>query len=93
MDSSDGPIVKPKQRFGGQGNQIQGGKSGVNNLMSGESFGMNPYRMARGALNPQRESKNSDIKSRQLIDDNFLEVDDDESSIRASRESGEIDWK
>ncbi len=61
--------------------------------MSGESFGMNPYRMARGALNPQRESKNSDIKSRQLIDDNFLEVDDDESSIRASRESGEIDWK
>ncbi len=63
--------------------------------MSGESFGMNPYRMARGA-NPQRESKNSDIKGRHLIEDNFLEEDDEDNSIRASRESGEVDprlWK
>ena len=46
-ESSEGPISKPKAKFGqrfAQGNQQ---KSGVNNLMSGESFGMNPYRMAR----------------------------------------------
>jgi hypothetical protein len=65
--------------------------------MSGESFGMNPYRLARG---PQRESKNSDkaAKDRIRIEDNFLEEDDEDidNSIRVSKESGEIDprlWK
>lgn len=65
------------------------GKSGANVLMSGESFGMNPLRS--GAMKPgfANESKGFD---RQIISDNFLEEDEDEdnNTIRASAESGEI---
>lgn len=53
MDSSDGPIPKPKTRFGANKNTNVPhavanvtGKSGTGNLMSGESFGINPYRLA-----------------------------------------------
>ena len=65
-------------------------------MMVGESFGMNPYNMARGGGNTGNTGKsiNSDIKkpsagvkgSRQMIEDNFLEEDyeDDFGSIRAS---------
>lgn len=50
-ESSEGPISKPKTKFGQRigGANTGTSKSGVNNLMSGESFGMNPYRMARQA--------------------------------------------
>jgi hypothetical protein len=63
------------------------GKSGANMLMSGESFGMNPLRS--GGLKPS-----AGAGQRMVISDNFLEEDEDyedDNTIRASRESGEID--
>ena len=98
MDSSDGPIAKPKQRFGqGRGGVSNTGKSGAGNILSEQSFGLNPYKMGRG-MNPIQESKpTSSTGNRLMIEDNFLEEDEDDmASIRASKESGEIDpsmWK
>jgi hypothetical protein len=44
-ESSEGPISRPKAKFGKGRVAGNVGKSGANNLMSGESFGMNPLKM------------------------------------------------
>jgi hypothetical protein len=61
-ESSEGPIIKGKQINEGRtryndsrgansiGRGGKTGKSGVNMIMSGESFGMNPLRSGKGAL-------------------------------------------
>lgn len=63
------------------------GKSGA---MSGESFGMNPLKS--GTMKPGYMKDSRDNK-RMIISDNFLEEedeDDENNTIRASAESGEI---
>lgn len=61
-------------------------------LMSGESFGMNPLRS--GGIKGNTAGGYNESK-RLIISDNFLEEDEDydndDGTIRASAESGEID--
>jgi len=85
LDSSDGPIARPRVKYGqGRGGTATASKVGA--VMIGESFGGHPIKQAK-----------ADINSRHLIEDNFLEEDnEDGTSIRVSHESGEIDprlWK
>ena len=64
--------------------------------MSGESFGMNPFGNRAAAANINKPTTGG-VNGRMRIEDNFLDEEDEElESIRASRESGEIDpqmWK
>lgn len=95
MDSSDGPIVKPKLKFGQQRPVNKG--SNNNNMLIGESFGMNPLRMTKGG-GTQESRVGPSMIGKHKIEDNFLEEDEDDyrASIAVSRESGEIDprlWK
>lgn len=98
-ESSEGPIQKTRSTLPGRSNVQSvtnniGGTRGKNVVANSfESFGPNAVKrsLVLGGTNNTAGGPNGGGYMRSTIKDDFLELDeDDESSIRASAESGEI---
>lgn len=100
-ESSEGPIQKTRSTLPGRSNvqsvthNIGGGNARGKNVVANsfESFGPNAVKrsLVLGGTTNTAGGPNGGGYMRSTIKDDFLELDeDDESSIRASAESGEI---